>query len=468
MTFSGRIFVGIVVALASLPAFAIASEATAGKPPNILWIVADDICPDLGCYGNQLVVTPHIDRLASQGIRYTSAFTTAPVCSPSRSAFFTGMYQTSIGAQNHRSHREDGYELPKGVRLITDYFRQANYFTANLEKHGEPTGGSGKTDFNFKAEKAFDGSHWNQLKPHQPFFAYINFKEAKPGHWQDNQTLVDRVDPAEVTLPPYWPDRPETRVALANYLDSLQRLDMRVGETLQRLEDEGIAENTIVIFFADHGRAMTRCKQWLYDGGIHVPLIVRYPDHRQAGAVNDNLISAIDITATTLDMAGIEPPANMQGRIFLGPSAHKRDFIIAARDRCDNTVDRIRCVRTHRFKYIRNFMPERPYTQLNRYVEDKFAVFKVLKRLHAAGELTPEQELFMARQRPVEEWYDLQSDPDEVHNLAMSPEYRQQLEQLRGTLDRWIDETGDQGAIPEDPKVIEKWDRIARQRHPLP
>lgn len=468
MTFTCRIFVGFAVAAVSLAAFTRASETAAGEPLNILWIVADDICPDLGCYGNHLVVTPNIDRLASQGVQYTNAFTTSPVCSASRSAFFTGMYQTTIGAHNHRSHREDDYELPQGVHFITDYFRQASFFTANLKKHGEPTGGSGKTDFNFKTTKPFDGSYWNQLKHNQPFFAYINFKEAKPGHWDDNQSLIDRVDPAEVTLPPYWPDRPETRVAVANYLDSLQRLDMRVGETLKRLEDEGIANNTIVIFFADHGRAMIRCKQWLYDGGIHVPLIFRFPDHRQAGTVNHDLISAIDITATTLDMAGIEPPANMQGLVFLGPVAHKREFIIAARDRCDHTVDRIRCVRTHRFKYIRNFMPEQPYTQLNRYVEHKFAVFKVLKGLHAAGELTAEQALFMAPQRPVEELYDLQVDPYEVHNLAMSPEYSLQLEQLRGILDRWIHETSDQGATLEDPKVIEKWDRIARQRHPLP
>ena len=160
-------------------------------------------------------------------------------------------------------------------------------------------------------------------------------------------------------------------------------------------------------------------------------------------------------------MAGIEPPANMQGRLFLGSATHKRDFIIAARDRCDHTVDRIRCVAPDRFKYIRNFMPERPYTQLNRYVEHKFAVFKVLKWLHAIGELTPEQELFMATQRPVEELYDVQTDPYEVHNLAMTPAYRRQLEQLQGILDRWIHETRDQGAILEDHEVIEKWDRIA-------
>jgi uncharacterized sulfatase len=184
--------------------------------------------------------------------------------------------------------------------------------------------------------------------------------------------------------------------------------------------------------------------------------------------VNDDLVSAIDITATTLDMAGIKPPANMQGRIFLELSAPKRDYIIAARDRCDHTVDRIRCVRTHRFKYIRNFMPERPYTQLNRYVEHKFAIFKVLKRLHAIGELTPVQELFMAPQRPAEELYDLQTDPYEVHNLAIMSQYSRQLKQLQGILEHWIDETGDQGSIAEDPQVIEKWDRIARQRHPLP
>jgi arylsulfatase A-like enzyme len=384
----------------------------------------------------------------------------------------TGLYQTSIGVQNHRSHREDGYQLPKGVHLITDYLREAGYFTANLRKAGDPRWGSGKNDFNFQADKPFDGTHWNQRAPGQPFYAQVSFNEPKPGDWADNATLLSpeqRVNPADLELPPYWPDHPIVRKAFGNYLDALARLDGRVGFILDQLEADGLTDNTIIIFFADHGRAMVRCKQWLYDGGIHIPLIIRFPDGRQAGTVRTELVSAIDITATTLRLAGIKPPANLEGRVFLGDERDPpREYVVAARDRCDETVDRIRCVRTKRFKYIRNFMPQRPYTQLNRYVEQKFATMSVLRQLHSAGKLTPEQALFMAPRRPEEELYDLQSDPYEVHNLSSSSQHSARLRQMRAILDEWIARTGDQGAIAEDPRILEKWDEVMQERHPLP
>ena len=440
--------------------------------PNILWIIAEDTCPDLGCYGNPWAKTPNIDRLASQGMRFTRAFTTAPVCSASRSAFMTGMYQTSIGAHNHRSHREDGYRLPKEVHLITDYFRDAGYFTANLKKAGDPRWGSGKNDFNFTVDKPFDGTHWNQRASGQPFYAQVSFNEPKPGDWADNATLLapeQRVNPADLVLPPYWPDTTVVRQAFGNYLDALVRLDGRVGFILDQLEADGLADNTIIFFFGDHGRAMVRCKQWLYDGGINIPLIIRFPDRHKAGTVRTELVSAIDITATTLKLAGITPPANLEGQVFLGEDRDpQREYIVAARDRCDETVDRIRCVRTKWFKYIRNFMPERPYTQLNRYVEQKFATMSVLRQLHSAGKLTREQALFMAPRRPAEELYDLQSDPYEVHNLSSSPQQSARLKQVRAILDKWIARTGDQGAIAEDPRILEKWDEVMKERHPLP
>ena len=461
---------------------ALASCSTAPRPrstaegdlirPNILWIIAEDTCPDLGCYGNRWVKTPNIDRLASQGMRFTRAFTTAPVCSASRSAFMTGMYQTSIGAHNHRSHREDSYRLPRGVHLITDYFRDAGYFTANLKKAGDPRWGSGKNDFNFMVDKPFDGTHWNQRAPGQPFYAQVSFNEPKPGDWADNATLLtpeQRVNPADLILPPYWPDTIIVRQAFGNYLDALFRLDGRVGFILDQLEADGLADNTIVFFFADHGRAMVRCKQWLYDGGIHIPLIIRFPDQSQTGTIRTELVSAIDIAATTLKLADITPPANLEGRVFLGEDRDPpRGYIVAARDRCDETVDRIRCVRTQRFKYIRNFMPERPYTQLNRYVEQKFATMRVLRQLQATGKLTPEQELFMAPHRPAEELYNMQSDPHEVRNLSSSLQYSAELKQLRAILDQWIARTGDKGAIAEDSSVLKKWDEVMKERHPLP
>ncbi len=233
----------------ALPAFLLSvgaqrSMAQANRP-NILWILAEDLSPDLGCYGESLAQTPNIDRLASEGVRFTNAFTTAPVCSAARSALHTGMYQTSIGAHNHRSHRQDGYRLPDGVRLITDYFRDVGYFTANIKRITNTLKGAGKTDFNFKVEKPFDGDDWDQLKSSQPFFAEINFPEA---HRKFKKLDENPTDPADVVLPPYYPDHPITREDWALYLDTIGHLDRKVGAVLKKLEDDGLADNTIVIF----------------------------------------------------------------------------------------------------------------------------------------------------------------------------------------------------------------------------
>ncbi|MBX6312153.1 MAG: sulfatase [Isosphaeraceae bacterium] len=425
--------------------------------PNILWIIGEDMGPELGCYGYPLVRTPNLDRLASQGARFTRAFTTAPVCSPSRSALITGMYQTTIGAHNHRGHRNDGYKLPDGVEPITAYFRRAGYFTANVTTPAPGLKVPGKTDFNFNAGKVFDGTDWSQRRPGQPFYAQVNFTEPHRGPaWPSaRRQLKELVDPAKVELPPYYPDDPIVRDDWANYLDAINLLDEKVGKVLKRLEDEGLTENTVVFFLGDNGQCHVRGKQFLYDGGIHIPLLVRWPGRIPPGTVRDDLISAIDISATSLKLAGIDPPKHMQGRVFLGPNADPpRTMIFAARDRCDETVDRIRCVRTARYKYIRNFYPDRPYTQPNKYKETQYPALAVMKRLYAEGKLTPEQALFMQPRRPAEELYDLESDPHEVHNLAGSAEHAAVLAKLRKALDDWMVETNDQGAIPEDPAAI--------------
>jgi len=436
--------------------------------PNILWVLSEDISPDLSCYGTPAVHTPNLDELARQGIRFTNAFTTGPVCSASRSAMIIGMYQTSVGAHHHRSHRDDGYTLPEPVRLITEYFCEAGYFTANVKTAAPGVRGSGKTDFNFQFKNAFDGSDWNQRKPRQPFFAQLSISIThRGGHWKTVHEKIDNpVDPAKVKLPPYYPDHPVARQDWATYLNSIQLMDQYVGNILKRLDDEGLADNTVVIFIGDHGRCHVRGKQWLYDGGIHIPLIVRWPGKLKAGQVYDHMISAIDISATVLRLAGVKPPRHVEGKVFLERVAkgvwkpvEKRDYIIAARDRCDETIDRIRCVRTQRYKYIRNFMPERPYTQLNRYKERSYPMLGLMKELHAEGKLTPVQALFMAPRKPSEELYDIQSDPYEIHNLAASPEHRATLKRMRVLLEKWIEETGDMGQFPEKLSAITERDR---------
>ncbi|NQT83325.1 sulfatase-like hydrolase/transferase, partial [bacterium] len=210
---------------------------------------------------------------------------------------------------------------------------------------------------------------------------------------------------------------------------------------------------TIVFFFGDNGRPHVRGKQFLYEGGIHVPLIVRWPGHIKPGAIVDDLVSAIDFGPTCMRVVGIEPPSSMQGQVFLGANAKKREYIVAARDRCDETYDRIRCVRTKRFKYIRNFFPNFPYTQPNLYKKRQYPVLTLMEVLYAQGKLTPEQARFMASSRPAEELYDIPNDPHELHNLAGDPDCQEILNKLRATLNAWIKETGDLGEIPEDPRI---------------
>jgi N-sulfoglucosamine sulfohydrolase len=436
--------------------------------PNILWLIGEDLGPHLGCDGTKEVWTPNLDRLAAEGVRYRKAFTTAPVCSASRSAFMTGMYQTTIGAHNHRSHRDDGYRLPEGVRVLSDWFRDAGYFTANLRTLPATVGfrGTGKTDWNFLYEGTpFDGSAWSELKPHQPFFAQINFTETHRvnrnrlgGPWNSPK----RADPAKVEIPPYYPDHPVTREDWAGYLDAVTELDRKVGKILEQLEADGLAENTIVVFFGDNGQAHVRGKQFCYESGLRVPLIIRWPKnfpapkHFQPGTVDERLVSAIDLGPTMLSLAGIAKPAKMQGQIFLGDEAARpREYVFGARDRCDETVARFRTVRDARYRYIRNFMPERPLLQANNYKETQYPVWNLLKELAAQGKLSPEQAVLTASTMPAEELYDLENDPHEVHNLADSADPRHQaaLERLRGVLARWIEESGDQGRTPEPPEV---------------
>lgn len=447
--------VGALAALGAQGGETMAEEAMGevkadGKRPNILWLVAEDTCLELRCYGHPLVRTPHLDALARQGTRYTQAFSTAPVCSATRSAFHTGMYQTTIDAHQHRSHRDDGYRLPDGVRLVSERLRDAGYYVTNGSYLGGDALRPGKTDFNFDVDAPFDGADWRECPPDRPFFAQVCFLESHRGRpWQEVQERPRTIDPADVTLPAYYPDHPTFREDVATYLEVMGLLDEKVGAVLGWLEERGLAENTLVFSFSDHGRCLLRGKQWMYDAGIHVPLIVRWPGHVEADAACDDLVSLIDVAAATLEAAGVALPEDMAGVPFLSPDAPKRACVFAARDRCDETRDRIRCVRTARWKYIRNYMPERPYTQQNRYIESSYPPLAVWKELHAAGKLTPEQALFMAERKPDEELYDVQADPDEVRNLAGDPAHADTLAAMRQRLDAWLEETDDRGRHPE-------------------
>jgi arylsulfatase A-like enzyme len=420
--------------------------------PNILWLIAEDMGPEaLSCTGSAQASTPNLDQLASQGVRYTHLYV-GPVCSASRSSFMTGMYCTTIGAHNHRSHRDDGYQLSEGVRVLTDWFRDARYFTANVVHLPSPCDfrGTGKTDWNFTyAGQPFDSNTWEDLKTHQPFYAQVNFKETHRKY-----VAPKKADPAQVALPPYYPDHPTTREDWAAYLDSATELDRKIGLVLKQLEADGLADNTVVVFFGDNGQSHVRGKQFCYEEGLHVPLVIRWPKAIPApplwkpGTLDDRLLEGIDLAPTMLALAGVSKPPKMQGRVFLGDRTEpNRDYTFGARDRCDETVMRIRSVRDARYRYIRNFTPDTPFLAPNAYKERSYPVWNLLKELHAQGKLTPAQAMLCSPAMAPEELYDLEADPYEIHNLAASsqPEHRATLERLRGVLEKWIVATNDQG-----------------------
>ena len=429
--------------------------------PNLLWLIAEDFGNHLSCCGTKEVWTPNLDRLAAEGMRYSRFYTTSPVCSPSRSAFMTGMYQTTIGAHNHRAHRDDGFQLPTGVRLLTNWLGDAGYYTANL-RHLPPTcgfRGTAKTDWNFTPPaKQFDSDHWADLRQHQPFYAQLNFQET---HRAFN--APKRADPAKVELPPYEPDHPVSRADRAAYLDAATELDRKVGLVLKQLEADGLADSTIVIFFGDNGQALTRGKQFCYEEGLNVPLLIRWPKkfplpkHYQPGTVSDRLLAAIDLAPTMLAIAGVEEPSKMEGEIFLGDKATSpRAYVFGARDRCDETVFRFRTVCDKRYRYIRNFTPDRPFLQANEYKEKSYPVWNLLKELNAAGKLTPVQARLCAAIMPMEELYDLERDPHEIDNLADRREHQATLNRLRQVLSNWLEKTGDQGRTLEPVELAKR------------
>jgi len=422
------------------------TSALAQEPakPNILWIVSDDLGAELGCYGDPLVKTPNLDKLAAEGLRFERAYSSSPVCSASRSAIITGMYQTSIGAHHHRTMKLE--PLPNGVKTVPQLLaEEAGYRTLNIKGMGA----NGKLDFNFE----FDEEQWlPSAEPEalaeegEPFFAQVNFFEPHRKFVE----VEDGVDPNEVELPPYYPDYEIVREDWARYLDSVEVADEKTGALLDFLEKEGLAENTVVFFFGDHGRPHLRGKQWLYEGGIHTPLIVRWPGKIQPGEVRDDLTSLIDVAATTLNIAGVELPEGLEGQPFLGPNLPEpREFVFAARDRCGDAPDRVRAVITKRYKYIRNYIPELPYYNTSRYKSMGYPVLALMKDMAKEGTLTPDQARFFADDRPAEELYDLQADPHEIKNLAANPEYEGVLTQMQGAMDSWVVETGDMGANPE-------------------
>lgn len=408
--------------------------------PNIVWIVSDDLSPELGCYGYPGVETPHLDRLASEGARFDLAFSTAPVCSSSRTAFQTGRYQISFWGHHHDTR--DKRPLPPEIDTVTGLMQNAGYFVSNGRGTVEDSRRLAKSHFNWEYDprEFFDGTDWSQRKAGQPFFAQVQLREPHRV-FVDNEKIYE-----EVPIPKCYPEHPVTRADWSDYLASIEELDRKVGAVLGRLDSEGLAENTLVLFFGDHGRPHVRGKQWLYDGGLHVPLIARWPGRITPGTVDERLVSLLDLVPTTLAAAGVRAPADLPGWDLLDPAWKGHDMLFAARDRCGDAPDRIRSVRTRDFKYIRNFRPELPYMQHSGYKRGAYPVDTLMRVLHEKGEWTSP---FMAETRPEEELYDLRKDPDELTNLAGDPAHSGMLEELRGAVAQWVVDVDDQGRIEE-------------------
>ena len=438
----------------------IAADTASPSRPNIVWIIVDDMSANFSAFGEKLIQTPHVDRLVAEGTKFGRCFVTAPVCSPCRSALITGMYQTSIGAHHHRSGR--GVEkivLPAGVEPVSKIFQRAGYYTT-ISSWPPRDQALGKTDYNFEWDRAiYDGNDWMGRAAGQPFFAQIQLhggKNRENKNWPEiaRRELSSLTNRGDVVLPPYYPRDAVLLDDWAAYLDTCRFTDKQVGQVVDRLAQEGLLENTVIFFMTDHGISHARGKQFLYDEGIHVPLVVRGPGV-ESGKVRNDLVEHIDLAATSFALAGISIPAGMQSKDVFAKEYSPREAVFSARDRCDETVDHIRSVRTERFKYIRNFFPQRPQLQPNRYKDGK-PIVQRLRELHQKGQLDPLTEsILFAPARPREEIYDLVADPHEIKNLADDPAHAEIVVQLRNRLEHWMDDSNDHGRHPESARMYE-------------
>ena len=423
--------------------------------PNILWIVTEDISPALGCYGDAYAKTPNLDQLASRGIRFENAYATAPICAPSRSCLITGLYATSLGTQHLRTQ----IIKPDTIKTFPVYLKQAGYFVTNY----------GKTDYNFDPEGIFDYWEqdlrpWRKRKGRQPFFSFLNIGNTHEGPGNIEEAYQGAVadlpdslfhDPEKAILPPYFPDTPEMRRIWAHYYDLVSDMDLQLGEILKNLAEDGLMENTIIFFFSDHGFGLPRYKRWLYNSGLHVPLIVYLPPqyqhyaHLEEGTIAENMVSFVDFAPTVLNLAGIKVPGYMQGKTFLGDSVDRpRKYVFGARSRADDMYELSRAVLAKDYIYIRNYLPYLPYIQPGYIFSDRKSSFRELRKRYLNGELSKES-MKMWQAKPVEELYNLKNDPYEVNNLAKDTNYKEIRDFLHEQLKKWIIDTRDIGFLFE-------------------
>ena len=465
----------IFLALGALLAGATAAQPDTARP-NVLWIDIDDQSPWYSSYGHDLVETPTIDALARQGVLFERAYAPTPVCSPTRSSLITGSYAIRIGAHDHRSGRVPGYriQLPEGVVTVPELFRAAGYETYNASKD----------DFNFTYDRTKlytigpeppenpswkgpqGGGHWRDVSEGKPFFGQTKVAGGKgvARIAEEVKALgLEPVGPADVPVPAQYPDIPPVRRHIADHYNSILRTDHHVGELVAQLKADGRWESTVLVLFSDHGSDLPRSKEFSYDEGLRIPLIVvapGLPEVVKPGTRRDDLVNLMDIAATSLALAGLDVPDFMDAKNVFGPDYH-RDYVFTSADRMSNVIDRVRSVVGPRFHYIRNFLVDRPlinwgHREMIDLTRDPDASsFLTIRRLAEEGKLTLAQAAPYG-QRVAEELYDLESDPDEVVNLAGDPAYAGVLNEMREALAGWIEDTGDKGQYPRSRAAMDE------------
>ncbi len=428
--------------------------------PNIIWLVTEDTSPYIAAYGDSTAHTPNLDRLAKEGVRYTNVYDISGVCAPSRSALITGMYPTYLGTNHMRTQNafpeinipKYSVVLPPEVKMFSELMRKGGYYCTN----------NGKDDYQFEAVKAgWDQNnktaHYKNRPTGKPFFAVFNFNVTHESQiWQKkNDPLL--VDPEKVPLPAYYPESPVIRKDVARMYSNIMEMDKQIGVMLQELEANGLLDSTIIVWYSDNGGPLPRGKREIYNSGLLVPMLIRFPNKQFAGTVDDQLISFVDFAPTTLSFAGIKIPEYMQGQAFAGAQkSDPRKYFYAARDRMDANYDMVRAAGDGRYKYHKNFQPEKPYMQNITY-RLQMDMMKELMRLNEQGALNDIQKLWFRKTKDAEELYDTKTDPYELNNIAKDPANASVLSKLRTELTKWMEQMDDKGFIPEQDFIQSMW-----------
>jgi|TARA_B100001059_G_scaffold45955_1_gene38766 arylsulfatase A-like enzyme len=440
------------------------AEVKKSQRLNIVWLVAEDLSAIIPPFGDMTVMTPNLSRLAAEGIRFTQVYSTSGVCAPSRAAIATGMYQNRIGAQHMRTTNIGNFGVegltayeavpPAHVKMHSQYFREAGYYTSN----------NAKEDYQFQKslvawDDSSDSAHWRNRNEDQPFFSVFNFgitHESQVWRQSDKPLLIPSA--LDVPIPPYLQDTDISRGNIRQVYSNVVAMDRQVGEILTQLEEDGLLDSTVIFWYTDHGGPLPRQKRLLYDSGIHVPLIIRFPDGVRAGDIDDQLVSFVDFKSTALSLAGIEPPQYVDGRAFLGDYVNtpNRRYIHAAADRFDSEYDMIRAVRDARFKYLRNFNPEKPYYLPLAYRE-QMPIMQELLKLRDNEQLNEAQAQWFRASKDEEELFDTLYDPHELVNLAKDPIHAEKLFELRNELDEWVRLVDDKGLMSEGDLIVSMW-----------